>query len=36
MVEYQVDGGHVWFGTPGATETLWASSEIWDFFTALG
>ncbi|GAA2134391.1 alpha/beta hydrolase family esterase [Glycomyces algeriensis] len=36
MVEYQVDGGHVWFGTPGATETLWASAEIWDFFTALG
>jgi polyhydroxybutyrate depolymerase len=35
MVEYQVDGGHVWFGTPDSTDTLWASAEIWDFFTAL-
>lgn len=35
MVEYQVDGGHVWFGTPGAADGLWASAEIWDFFTAL-
>ncbi|MDN3238774.1 alpha/beta hydrolase family esterase [Glycomyces tritici] len=35
MVEYQVDGGHVWFGTPGAADGIWASAEIWDFFTAL-
>jgi polyhydroxybutyrate depolymerase len=35
MVEYQVDGGHVWFGAPGAADALWASSAIWDFFTAL-
>jgi polyhydroxybutyrate depolymerase len=35
MVEYQVEGGHVWFGSPDAPDALWASAEIWEFFSAL-
>ncbi|MFG3339079.1 alpha/beta hydrolase family esterase [Glycomyces sp. NPDC048151] len=35
MVEYRVHGGHEWFGLPGREDSLWASREIWDFFTAL-